>query len=154
MARGREGAWLARLRKPAPPTTKMEPEQSRKFVRLPILYDSWPQLKGDLSLLASEDIRGIVAFEEVLQRNDRWAKIQLPMTLLRGALKATVEDGGVCTLEHFSSILMPWIAKTALQVEQLFKDCGYKLQVTSQSTFSHFSLAGHMHPCTWCRVKK
>lgn len=100
--------------------------RERKFVRLPVLYDTWPQLKDDLNLLASKDIRGIVGFEEVLQRNDRWENVQLPMTLLRNVLK---EEGKVCTLEHFCNVLMPWIAKTALQVEDLFKDSGYKLQV-------------------------
>lgn len=115
-------------------------EPAEEFVRLPVLYDSWSQLKDNLSMLASEDIRGIVAFEEVLQRNDRWENIQLPMSLLRGVLK---EEGGVCTLEHFSSILMPWIAKTALQVEQLFKDFGYKLQVHMSVSIEQLHLISH-----------
>jgi hypothetical protein len=98
------------------------------YISLPFLYDSWPQLRDNLNLLASKSIRGITAFEEVLQRDDRWENVKLPMTQLRIALK---ESRGVCTLDHFCDMLMPWIANTALKVEELFKDSGHKLKVSS-----------------------
>lgn len=97
-------------------------------IRLPVLYDTWPQLRDSLSLLASKDIQGFLAFEEVLQRNDRWENVQLPLALLKDVL----QEGVISTLNHFCSVQVPWIAKTALQVEDLFKDSGYMLQVKQQ----------------------
>ena len=102
-----------------------EPEDRRAFVSLPVLYDTWPQLRSDLHLLSDRSTRGIEGLEEVLQRNDRWGNVEVPMALLRKVL----EQEEVCTLDHFCKVLMPWIAKTALQVKDLFKDAEYKVQV-------------------------
>lgn len=99
-------------------------EESREeFVCLPVLYDHWPQLRTDLKALASKEISGADALEEVLQRNDRWENIRLPLTLLKGVL----DNGG--TKDHFYDVHLPWMAQKALQVEDLFKESEYKLKV-------------------------
>lgn len=103
------------------------PEERRDFISLPVLYDTWPKLRSDLNLLANRSIQGVEGLEEVLQRNDRWDNVEVPMALLRKALK----QEEVCTLGHFCKVLLPWIAKTALHIEDLFKDAEYKVQVIS-----------------------
>ncbi len=98
---------------------------AKEFVRLPVLYVSWPQLRDDLKSLASKETRGLDALEEVLGENDKWGNIHLPLGLLRSVLGMEK----ICTMEHFYDVLLPWLAQTALQAEQLFKDSEYKLQV-------------------------
>ena len=100
---------------------KFKPQGS---VRLPSLYESWPHLSEDLKSLADKRLQGLDALESVLARHDRWGNIRLPLTLLKSAL----EGGFVCTVEHFSSDLLPWMAKTARQVERLFKESGCTLE--------------------------
>jgi hypothetical protein len=94
-------------------------------VRLPVLYDSWPSLREDLKSLASKEAQGIRPLEELLTRHDKWGGIRLPLGLLSGVL-----DGGeVCTRQHFRDVQLPWLAETALAVENLFRDSSCKLQV-------------------------
>ena len=100
-------------------------EPREEFVRLPVLYDHWPQLRTDLKALASKEISGADALEEVLQRNDRWENIHLPLTLLKGVL----DDGKIFTEDHFYGVHLPWMAQKALQVEDLFQESEYKLKV-------------------------
>lgn len=100
-------------------------ERRGEYVCLPVVYDSWPALTEDLKSLARKEVQGLHALEQVLAKNDRWGGIHLPLGLLRSVL-----DGGeVCTREYFSNVQLPWMAKTALAAEQLFRDTNYKLQV-------------------------
>lgn len=96
-----------------------------EFVYLPATYESWPNLRADLKALASKERKGIGALEEVLERNDRWGGARPPMSLLRHVLK----EGKVVSGEHFCEILLPWLAKKALQVEDLFSNSEYKIKV-------------------------
>lgn len=95
------------------------------FVRLPVLYDSWPAVRDDLRSLANRDVQGLHALEEVLAKHDRWGSIHLPLSLLRSVL----DSREICTREDFSNVQLPWMAKVALAAEHLFRDSNYKLQV-------------------------
>ena len=115
---------------PLPPPTKMEqPKTGKKdFILLPVLYKSWPELKLDFSSLADKTLKGIDGFEEVVKKNDRWENINTPFNLLRRVL----EEEEFFSTDHFCDTLLPWLARKALDVEDLFKDSEYKITVSAE----------------------
>ena len=66
------------------------------------------------------------ALESILKRHDRWENIQLPLELVRRVLKSDDHF----TAERFSDVLLPWLTRKALQINELFENFGYKLLVS------------------------
>lgn len=93
----------------------------QEYISLPNAQVSWPKLKQDLEAIVSKKVGGVDALESLLESNDRWSNVQLPLTLLRNVLKKEKKE------ENFAEAQLPWLAEKALQVEELFKD--YKLLV-------------------------
>jgi hypothetical protein len=97
-----------------------------EFVELPNIQDHWKDLKVGLTNLAEKKVKGLDAFEKILSENDHWESVSTPFSLLRQILSRDAHF----TEEYFCETLLPWIADKALQVEELFKDSGYKLPVS------------------------
>ena len=98
-----------------------------EFISLPVLYESWPQLRESLKSLANSESRSVEALEELLAKNNKWGNVHLPLSLLRNLLDK--EEQPFCTTRHFCDVLLPWMANSALKVEHLFKDAQYKIKV-------------------------
>ena len=93
------------------------------FVELPNTQEHWLKLRVGLTDLAEKKVKGLEVLEEILAENDHGQAISTPLSLLRKVLS----DGSHFTEEVFCETLLPWIAGKALQVEELFKESGYKL---------------------------
>ena len=97
-----------------------------RFVELPNIQDHWKSLKPGLVNLAEKKVKGLEAFEGILSENDHWESVSTPFSMLRKVLSSD----GHFTEEYFCETLLPWIAGKALQVEELFKESGFKLPVS------------------------
>ena len=93
----------------------------KRSIRLPNTYDSWPKIKEDLSALSMKTRKGLDPFERALERDGESVELAL--------LKKVLTKAVYVTEEQFYETLMPWIAGKALQVETLFKETDYKIQV-------------------------
>lgn len=100
-------------------------KRAEEFVRLPVLYESWARLKGDLQVIASKTDTGPEALEKLLEKNEGGS---VGLALLRKVLAQKN------TTEHFSEVQLPWLAVKALQVEELFKKSEYKIKVITGVT--------------------
>ena len=98
-----------------------------EFVELPNTQDHWKVLKTGLANLAEKKVKGLEAFEKLLSESDHWESVSTPFSLLRQVLSRDEHFSE----EYFCETLLPWIAGKALQVEELFKDSGYKLPVST-----------------------
>lgn len=101
----------------------MDPQ--RQFVPLPNTYSAWSALRDDLEGLVKRETRGVEALENILKRHDRWENAELPLGLVQEVLKSDEHF----TAQYFSDVLLPWLAKQALQVQELFNALDYKLPV-------------------------
>ena len=96
-------------------------------IRLPNTYKEWEKIRHGLKKLAEKRERGLDTFEAIYKNEiDPWDSARPPFGLLRRVLS----DGSHMTEEFFCERLLPWLASKALQVEELFKDCDYKLPVS------------------------
>jgi len=102
-----------------------EEVRGKKFISLPNTYPPWKGLQEDLESLQKNEVQGMPALETILKKHDRWENIHTPFKLLRDVLK---KDNHF-TDEYFSDILLPWLAKKALQVQELYADQGFRIQV-------------------------
>ena len=101
--------------------------KERSSIRLPNTYQEWEKIRDGLKKLAEKRERGLDAFEAIYKGEiDRWERAVPPFALLRRVLT----DASHMTEEFFCERLLPWLASKALQVEELFKDCDYKLPVS------------------------
>ncbi len=96
-----------------------------RYVSLPNTRPEWSNLRVGLKNLAEKRVRGVEEFEAFIESNDPYQVIHPPFNVLRRVLK----DADHVSEEFFAESLLPWIAKKALQVEELFQDCNHKLPV-------------------------
>ncbi len=99
-----------------------------RYVSLPNTRPEWSNLRVGLKNLAEKRVRGVEEFEAFIESNDPYKVIHPPFNVLRRALK----DADHVSEEFFAESLLPWIAKKALQVEELFQDCNHKLPVSGR----------------------
>lgn len=99
---------------------------AKRFTSLPNTASEWPGVRGGLQKLAEKKVRGVEELEAFFERNDRYKVIHPPFNVLRRVLG----EADHVTEEFFAETLLPWIAKKALQVEELFQEYGYKLPVS------------------------
>jgi len=97
-----------------------------EWVPLPDQYENWPRLRRDLHTIADGRGVSLEVLKEVLERNGH--RYGLP--LLRKVLKKR----DYFTTEHFCCTQLPWLARKALEVEDLFKVSGGKLKVSCDET--------------------
>ncbi len=97
-----------------------------KFLSLPNTRPEWSKLREGLQKLAEKQVRGVEELEAFIEGNDRWSVIHPPFDVLRRVLK----DADHVSSEFFAETLLPWVAKKALQVEELFKEQGHKIPVS------------------------
>ncbi len=101
--------------------------EKQAFVLLPVKYRTWPVLRDSLGSLANKDSRGVDALSDILIKDTKIKrKASNDLTLLRSVLKEGAYD---ITEEHFDDLLLPWLAKKALEVKDLFEDTDHKLPV-------------------------
>ena len=102
-----------------------EIRQELKFISLPNTYPSWKDLQQDLESLEKKEIKGLEGLEVILKRHDRWENIHPPFKLLNDVLQKDRHF----TTQYFNDILLPWLAKKALQVQELFEAQNFKILV-------------------------
>lgn len=96
---------------------------------LPHVRDGWADARAKLQALADKTARGLDALEHAFSLECDWQSVSTPLATLRGALS----DASHVTEEVFCEALLPWLARTALSVEDLFVGSEGKLQVRACS---------------------
>ena len=99
-------------------------------ISLPHSHKEWPLVKEKLQRLADKSICGPDALASVVQVSPEWGLDKPPML---NVLRKVLGAGDYYTVESFSEDLLPYIAKRALAVEELFptKD----IPVSVESTY-------------------
>lgn len=90
-----------------------------KTISLPHTHKLWPVMKEKLQKLAEKRELGPDALAGVILASPEWGLDKPPML---SVLKKVLGKGDHYTVESFSEDILPYIAKRALAVEELFSD--------------------------------
>ena len=104
-------------------------------ISLPHSHKEWPLVKEKLQRLADKSICGPDALASVVQVSPEWGLDKPPML---NVLRKVLGAGDYYTVESFSEDLLPYIAKRALAVEELFPTKDIPVSVESTDLFLKF----------------
>ena len=90
-----------------------------KTISLPHTHKLWPVVKEKLQTVADKRELGPDALAGVILVSPEWGLDKPPVL---SVLKKVLSKGDYYTVESFSEDILPYIAKRALAVEELFAD--------------------------------
>lgn len=102
-------------------------EKERSTISLPNTYSSWAKVSENLRKIQEGRVREVHQFEELypLLEFSRESDADPKFATLRHVLN----DAEHITERHFLDTLLPWIARKALEVDELFRSRGHQISV-------------------------
>ena len=105
-------------------------KQGRKAenIRLPNTLETWTQVCEVLKTISEGKVRSVEDFEDVYPKlfttSKRYGHPKF------ASLRRVLKDAEYVSESHFLDTLLPWMARKALEVEELFKSQDHKLRVS------------------------